>query len=290
MPELPSMAYERARSVPEALILLEEGGEDARPISGGQSLVPMMNLGLANPAFLVDVSAVPELRAIEVEDEHLLIGAAVTHHELSTHPLVRRHAPLLVMAAEHIGSRRIRNRGTIGGSVAHGDAAAELPVCCHALDAEVLVLSRGAERWCAATDFSLGYYQTDLAVGELVAAVRVPMRPHHGWGFHEYARRSGDFALASAAAGARIADGRIEEIAVAVTGAADRPLRLTDLEERLRGRSPDEVDEVVAGLAGDLEIGDDPYCSGADRARLVEAMVVRAVRDACVPTGGDNDE
>ncbi|MDQ6523136.1 xanthine dehydrogenase family protein subunit M [Nocardioides sp. LHD-245] len=278
---LTTMAYERARSVPEALVLLAEGGEDARPISGGQSLVPMMNLGLAAPAFLVDVSAVPGLRTITVEGEHLVIGAAVTHAELTSDPLVAEHAPLLAHAARHIGSQRIRNRGTIGGSVAHGDAAAELPVSCHALEADYRIESATGAELRAAGPFSQGYYQTDLAPGELVTAIRVPLRPGHGWGFQEYSRRAGDFALASAAVGVRLEGERIGEVAIAVTGAADRPIRLGELERSLTGQGVASAVRSVAGLAAELTVADDPYCAGADRGRLIEVMVERAVRDAC---------
>ncbi|TXK35156.1 xanthine dehydrogenase family protein subunit M [Nonomuraea sp. C10] len=278
---LTTMAYERARSVPEALTLLAEGGEDTRPISGGQSLVPMMNLGLAAPAFLVDVSGIPALRTIGVDGGHLVVGAAVTHAELTTDPLVAEHAPLLAMAAAHIGSRRIRNRGTIGGSVSHGDAAAELPVSCHVLEADYRVESLGRQEWRPAREFSLGYYQTDLRSGELVTAVRIPLRPRHGWGFHEYSRRAGDFALASAAAGVALDGDRIRSAAVAVTGAADRPLRLEAVERRLTGVTAAEAERVMSGLAAALDVADDPYTKGADRARLIEAMAVRAVRDAC---------
>lgn len=278
---LTTMAYERARTVPEALTLLAEGGEDTRPISGGQSLVPMMNLGLAAPAFLVDVSGIPALRTIGVEGGHLVIGAAVTHAELTTDPLVAEHAPLLARAAAHIGSQRVRNRGTIGGSVAHGDAAAELPVSCHVLEAEYRVESLRRQEWRPARAFSQGHYQTDLNQGELVTAVRVPLRPRHGWGFHEYCRRTGDFALASAAAGVALDGDRIRSAAVAVTGAADRPLRLEEVERRLTGAAVAEAEQIMSGLAGELDVADDPYAKGADRARLIEAMAVRAVRDAC---------
>ncbi|WP_148573562.1 FAD binding domain-containing protein [Nocardioides caldifontis] len=278
---LTTMAYERARTLPEALVLLGEGGEDARPISGGQSLVPMMNLGLSAPAFLVDVSGIPTLRTVAVEGEHLLIGAAVTHAELLTDPLVAEHAPLLVKAAAHVGSVRIRNRGTIGGSVAHGDPAAELPLGCHVLEADYRVEKVSGGEWRPARRFSLGYYQTDLAPGELVTAVRVALRPRHGWGFQEYSRRAGDFALASAAAGVLLDGERISTVALAVTGAGDRPTRLLEVEQRLSGVHVEDAEQALGGLAGELEVADDAYCRGTDRARLIEAMAVRAVRDAC---------
>ncbi len=284
---LTTMAYERARSLTEALVLLAEGGEDARPISGGQSLVPMMNLGLAAPAFLVDVSAIPGLRSVGVEGDHLVIGAAVTHAELTSDAVVAEHAPLLARAAGHIGSQRIRNRGTIGGSVAHGDAAAELPVSCHVLEADYQVESRAGAQWRPARAFSLGYYQTDLAPGELITAIRVPLRPGHGWGFQEYSRRAGDFALASAAAGVALDGGRISSVAIGVTGAADRPLRLDTVEQRLIGLSVEEGVRSITGLLGELDVADDPYCRGSERARLIEAMAVRAVREACAEARGD---
>ena len=273
-------AYERARSVQEALMLLDEGGEEARAISGGQSLVPLMNLGLASPRFLVDVTAVPELRQVRIADGFLVIGAAVTHHELTVEPLVITHAPLLALAARHIGSQRIRNRGTIGGSIAHGDPAAELPLCCAALGAEHRIQRLGGDEWRSALTFSLGHYQTNITTGELVTAIRIPLRPDFGWGFHEYCRRAGDFALASAAAGVSAREGRVESLFIAVTGATDRPLRLESVERRLAGAPVDEVEGRLAGIAADLAPPDDPYSAGVDRARLIEALVTRAVRDA----------
>lgn len=284
---LTTMAYERARSVPEALTLLAEAGEDARPISGGQSLVPMMNLGLAAPAFLVDVSAIPALRTIDVAGKYLIIGAAVTHDELTTNRLIAEHTPLLAMAAEHIGSQRIRNRGTIGGSISHGDAAAELPVTCHVLDAEYRIESVGRQEWRAAQAFSQGYYQTDLAPGEVLTAVRIQLRPRIGWGFREYSRRAGDFSLASVAAGIAVNDSKIEWAALAVTGAADGPLRLAAIEKRLTGSSVDGVAQVLTGLADGLDAPDDPYSKGAYRARLIEALAVRALNDACAEVRED---
>lgn len=275
-----SMAYERARSVHEALTLLYEAGEEGRPLSGGQSLVPLMNLGMAAPGFLVDVTSIPELHDIRVENDYLYIGAAVTHHQLTVEPLIAAHAPLLARGASHIGSRRIRNRGTIGGSVVHGDPAAELPLCCTVLDAEYRVQSIDDDQWRPARTFSRGYYQTDVRTGELVTCVRIPLRPGFGWGFHEYSRRSGDFALASAAAGVSVRDNRIEQVVIAVTGAADRPLRLESVEKDLAGAALAQTDDRMAGLAAGLQPPDDPFSTGADRARLIEALATRAVRDA----------
>lgn len=283
---LTTMAYERARNVPEALILLAEGGEETRPISGGQSLVPMMNLGLAAPGFLVDVSRIASMRGCRVEDGYLVVGAAVTHTEVITDPLVAENAPLLVAAASHIGSRRVRNRGTIGGSLSHGDPAAELPAACLALGAAYRIEGPGGVEWRPAGTFSRGYYQTDLGAGELMTAGRVPLHESRGWGFHEYSRRAGDFALASAAASIGFEDGRIANAAIAVTGATDRPLRLEAVEQRLLGATATEVETALSGLAGTLEIGDDPYCKGSDRAGLIEVMAERAVRDACATAGG----
>lgn len=282
--DLPMLAYERARSIPEALTLLAEGGEDARPLGGGMSLVPMMNLGLAAPALLVDVTAIPAMRQVDSDSEHVTIGAALTHHELTIDPVVVEQVPLLALAAAHIGSRRIRNRGTIGGSVAHGDAAAELPLCCHVLDADYMVQSRESQQWRDAQSFSQGYYQTDLRPGELVTAIRVPRRRGWGWGFREYSRRAGDFALAAAAVGVSIHAGVIDDIAIGVSGAADRATRLSALEQRLRGAQESRVRPLLEGLRQEFDVPDDPYCSGEARGRFLEAMVVRAVADACEDT------
>lgn len=278
---LEPVVYDRARSISEALMLLREGGEDARVLAGGQSLVPMMNLGLAAPSMLVDISRVAELKTVAVEGEYLVIGSALTQTDMMHDELVREHAPLLPKAALNIGSVRIRNRGTLGGSIAHGDSAAELPLSAHVLEAEYRVDNPEGHEWRRAADFSQGHYQTDLAPGELLTQIRIPLRPGWGWGFSEYARRVGDFALAAGAAGVSLSGDRIERAHIAATGCTEVPLRLTAVEKALQGARVDDVRGAVTGFAADLDVSDAPYVSAFERRRITESVVLRAITRAC---------
>ncbi|HEY6004880.1 MAG TPA: FAD binding domain-containing protein, partial [Anaeromyxobacter sp.] len=196
--------YLRASSLGEALELLATRAGDARPIAGGQSLVPVMNLRLARPEALVDIGRLDALRGIAVEKGALRLGALTLHRELVESPVVAEHAPLLSRAAPYIGHEAIRNRGTLGGSLAHADPAAELPACVLALDGRIVAASRRGRRTLAAEQFFLGPYTTALEPDELVVAVEIPLAPPgRRVAFHELARRIGDYAMAGGAALAR---------------------------------------------------------------------------------------
>ncbi|MGH7400469.1 MAG: FAD binding domain-containing protein, partial [Candidatus Rokuibacteriota bacterium] len=192
--------YARAGSLAEATALLAAGPDDTKLLAGGQSLVPLLNMRLVRPAVLVDLNGLRELEGIApTPDGGLRIGALARHAELMTSSGVRERAPLLAEAARHVGHAAIRNQGTLGGSVAHADPAAELPAALVALDARLNVTGRGGTRVIAAADFFRGLLATALAPDEILTAVDVPAQPP-GWGFAEIARRPGDFALAGVAA------------------------------------------------------------------------------------------
>lgn len=286
----------RAHSVAEAVDLLDRLGADgseARVIAGGQSLVPMMNFRLARPDHLVDLGPVAELTAIERTDhdgvDQLVIGAMVTQAEALASPLVAEHAPMLAAALAHIGHGHIRNRGTVGGSIAHADPAAELPAALVALDAELEIAAGGGHRrWVAAGDFFQGWFSTALGAGELLTAVRLPSWAPSGtgsarWGFEELARRQGDFAMALAAT-VVVHDGDVVSSArVVVGGVAPIPLRCRAAEAALVGRSPSAADwtDVAAATAAaaraEVDPSSDVHADAEYRRELVEVLVARAL-------------
>ncbi len=277
--------YVRPTTVEEAVAALAAAGGEAKPLAGGQSLVALMNLRLARPAVVVDLGRVAGLSTIETAGDELTIGAMVRHRRLVEDPLVRRHAPLLAEAARHIGHGAIRNRGTIGGSLAHADPAAELPVVCSALDAEVTVAGpNGARRRVPVTQLFTGPLSTALAEDELLVAVHV--HRDHGardWGFAEIARRHGDFALVLAAATVTVdGDGRCFQAAIAVGGVAPTPLRLGEAARVLIGtRLDDEAIEAAAeATAAQIRPGDDLHASAAYRRAMAAELVRRALRHA----------
>jgi aerobic carbon-monoxide dehydrogenase medium subunit len=303
--------YERADDVPAACAALRRHGEGARVLAGGQSLLPMINVGLAAPEVLVDISRVAEAREINASDGYLSIGALVTHRELIASEVARAAQPLLGAAAAHIGSARIRNRGTLGGSLAHSDPAAELPVVMTALGASYELTDGRAEREVRAEEFAITVFTTELEPDELLVAARVPvLGPGWGWSFREVSRRRGDFALVSAAALVRSAGegggvgegggaGVIVEARLALGGVADRPVRLAAVEAALTGATRDEIAARVGGgvwggrppegSTGPIE-GISPVtdtgASAEYRRHLARVLAVQALEEACARSEG----
>ncbi|HSL48270.1 MAG TPA: FAD binding domain-containing protein [Candidatus Deferrimicrobiaceae bacterium] len=272
--------YHRPASLAETFDLLDRYGDDGRILAGGQSLVPALNLRLATPRAIIDINRVPDLGAIRVTDRGLAVGALVRQEALERSPLVRAHAPLIAAALPHVGHSAIRARGTIGGSLALADPAAELPACAVALGATIRAGRRGGSREIAADDFFRGIYTTALAPGELVTEILVP-RPAAGWrwGFEELARRHGDFALAGLAAGARIDAGVVAEARLVFLGVGTRPVRARRAEAALAGRRADAETLAGAGRAldGDLDPPGDVHGSPALRRHLARVLLARVV-------------
>jgi aerobic carbon-monoxide dehydrogenase medium subunit len=273
-------AYHRPASLDEALALLERYGADGRVLAGGQSLVPALNMRLAAPAALIDINRLPGLDGISLEREGLVIGALARHEAVEASSLVARHTPLISQAMPHVGHRAIRTRGTVGGSVALADPAAELPACLLALDATIRVAGRGTQREIYAVNFFRGIYTTDLAQGEIVTAVVVPPI-RLGWRsrFDELARRHGDYALVGLAAHCRIEGGVIKEARLAFCGVGPTPVRALHAELVLGGRRPsaDVLAEVGRALDADLDPPGDVHGSPALRRHLARVLLARAV-------------
>jgi CO/xanthine dehydrogenase FAD-binding subunit len=271
--------YERASSLEEACELLRQHGDGAKVLAGGQSLLPMLNTGLLDCDLLVDISRIG-LDGVAERDGFLEIGALVTHARLAAHPEVRRAQPLVAEAASHIGNLRVRNRGTIGGSLAHADPAAELPLVMTALGAKVIA-SNGAEmREIAAEELAVSFLSTQLADDEVVAAVRVPVLGEGwGWGFVELARRLGDFAVAAVAVALRTSDGAVLEARVAAGAVSETPVRLGGVEASLSGATFDELRDRCRRI-DEVEPPNDSNGSASYRRKVLGVLVRRAVEEA----------
>lgn len=272
--------YERAGDLASACAALRRHGEGAKVIAGGQSLLPMINVGLAAPEVVVDISRVGEAREITVSDGYLTIGALVTHAVLIASEVARTSQPLLGAAAAHIGSSRIRNRGTLGGSLAHSDPAAELPVVMTALGGSYEITDGRADREVRAEEFPVTVFTTELEPDELVVAARVPvLGPGWGWSFREVSRRRGDFAVVSAAALVRSAGGVIVEARLALGGVADRPVRLAAVEAALTGATGDEIASRVGPIEG-ISPFTDTSATAEYRKHLARVLSVQALEEA----------
>lgn len=272
--------YVRARSLDDALAALDG---DSKILAGGQSLVPMLNMRLARPSRVVDINAVAELAGVRARpDGGVDVGALTRHTDLLAAPLARERTPLLITAAAHVGHRAIRNRGTVGGSLAHADPAAELPAALLALDASVVVAGRGGRRRIALHDFFVGALMTALTADEILVHVEVPDARDAGWGFAEVARRPGDFAIAGVAAVVRAAGGRCHEARLVAFGAHDRPVRLRAAEAAITGAALSAAlgVQAAAQTAPDCQPPDDIHGSADYRLHLVRVLAEQAVRDA----------
>ena len=261
--------YLRARSAEEAVALLAEHGADAKLLAGGHSLLPMMKLRLARPAVLVDVGRLAELDYVRVDGAELAVGAATRHAVLAASAEARADVPLLAHAAGLVGDPQVRHRGTLGGSLAHADPAADLPAAALALGARLVLLGPGGRREVAADDFFAGYFETALGADELLVEVRLPRRRGEPWGYQKFTRRANDWAIVGVAATA----GRI-----ALAGMGPRPLRAAAAERAW-------ADGAGAGAAGALaaegtDPGEDMHADPDYRRHLARVLTARALRAA----------
>lgn len=276
--------YDDPQTEDEALDLLARHGDDCKVIAGGQSLVPLMNFRLARPARLIDINRIDSLSYIRFEEGRLVIGAMARHTHLEHAEEVAQGWPLLTEAVGWVGHAQIRNRGTIGGSVAHADPAAELPAAFAALDAKFQLRSKRGSRTVSWDDFFVSEFTTALAPDELVTAVEVPtLDPGTGTAFVEYARRHGDFALGGAAAIVKLGrDGRCERATIALLSAGPAPVRAKAAEQQLRGAKLDDSSIRVASAEAvrGLRPTSDLHGSTEYRIGLLRTMTERALTKA----------
>ena len=275
--------YHAAETADVAVAVLAEHGDEAKVLAGGQSLVPMLALRLARPEHLVDVNRVAELAAVRREDGVLVVGATTRHVTLERDDEIGAAVPLLRRTAPFIGHVQIRNRGTLGGSLAHADPAAELPAVALVLDAEIEVSGPRGVRRIPARDFFQGVFTTALEPDELLVAVRFPVwDPAAGFAVEEVARRHGDFSLVGAIAAVQARDGRIERAALALTGMGPVPIRAAAVEQALRGAAVADLDLADAGAqaVAPLDPPADVHAGAAYRRRVGAAVVTRALTHA----------
>ncbi|WP_327099092.1 xanthine dehydrogenase family protein subunit M [Nocardia vinacea] len=284
--------YHAPATAQEAVELLAELGDGAKAIAGGQSLMPMLILRLAVFDHLVDLRRLEGLRGIDSRDDSVWIGAGTTHSAVGKSPEVRGSVPLLSRATPLIGHFQIRNRGTIGGSIAHADAAAEYPAVALTLDAELEVLSPRGRRTIAVAEFFTGMWSTELAEDELLTGIVFPVRQGRcGFAIEEFARRSGDFAIAGATVAVRLdADSRIDRCAIGLFGLGPTAVRASTAEVELIGRATSEVDPRDVGhtaVSGLTSVPSDLHGSADYRRRVGAAMVARAWRRAVQEASDD---
>jgi carbon-monoxide dehydrogenase medium subunit len=273
--------YFAPRSVDEALALLREHGDEAKVLAGGQSLIPILALRLAHPAVLVDIGGIDELRGISANGV-LTIGAGVTQRQAERSTTVTTACPLLAETLPSIAHPQIRNRGTVGGSVAHADPAAELPAVMRALDAVMTIRGAAGTRTVAAVDFFRSYLETAIGVDELLIDVRIPIVADRGTGvaFQEISRRHGDFALAGAATRVELdADGCVRDARIAFCGVASTPASADALTAALAGRTLDGPAIAEAGrlAAADIDPPSDVHASGAYRKHIAGVLASRTL-------------
>jgi carbon-monoxide dehydrogenase medium subunit len=279
-------SYERAESVEHALALLAEHGDRACVLAGGQSLVPMMNMRELRPALVVDITRIGGLDAIDGENGELRVGALVTQFALERHEGLD---PALAECLPYTGHYVTRHRGTVGGSIAHGEPRAELPLLLLTLGGKVSARSLRGTRDVPGEELYLGAYRTSLAADELLVHTSWPVAaPGEGRAFAELAQRHGDYTLACAACALRVADGRILAARVGVGATADRPLLVPEAARALEGATVGEAAARAAGAATTVAIEgyDDLHASAAYRRRLAGVLVARAARRAMERAGG----
>jgi aerobic carbon-monoxide dehydrogenase medium subunit len=274
-----AFSYARATSVGNALELLVAHGDKAKVLSGGQSLMPAMNLRLVSPELIVDIGEISELRGIAVSGGVLTIGALTRHVDLANSSEIAAHVPLLTEAIAHVAHPAIRNRGTLGGSLAHADPASELPACMVALNATIVVRGQAGERRIAAGDFFKGIYETDLSTQELLVAVELPVaQKNAAHFFHEFARRHGDYAIAGLATQAIVEGDSFGDLRLVFFAVGDRPVLAGAATKLVKTAvTPSVLAEASAALSEELDPQDDQQASSNMRRHLAKVLLARCV-------------
>ena len=269
-------AYAKAKSLDHAIELLARPDGEARLLAGGQSLIATLNMRLSAPKLLIDLNGVDGLAGIAVTNGMVEIGALTRHVEAERSAEIAQHAPLIALAMPHIGHAAIRNRGTLGGSIAFADPAAELPACLVALGGEVEIAGPKGKRTVKAGDFFKGLFETALGPGDVLTAIRVPAAtPETRVGFAEFARRHGDYAMVGLAATAQ-ADGKgLGDVRLAYFGVGNVPLRARKAETKL---TEGNIDDAVQALASDLDPSGDVQATGATKKHLAGVLLRRVAK------------
>ena len=266
--------YRRATTVDEAVSLLADNGEDAKLLAGGHSLLPLMKLRLAAPALLVDIGRLQDLSYVRENGDTIAIGALTRHRDLEIDEVLGAHAPLLAHIAGQVGDPQVRHRGTIGGSIAHGDPASDLPAACLAMGATFTAVGPNGERQVAASDFFLGFLETALEPDEVLTEIRVPKATGQGWSFQKFNRRAQDWAIVGVAAVAGPQPG------IGLVNMGSVPLRAAAAESALAGGA--SAAEAASHAADGLDPPSDLNASPEYRRHLAQVLVRRALEEAGV--------
>ncbi len=274
-----SFDYEVAESVNHALELLRTK-EDPKLIAGGHSLLPLMKLRLARPGTLIDIGRLRDLSGVRDAGDHLAIGGLTRHHDLNTDALARQHCPLIAYAAGLVGDPQVRHRGTIGGSLAHGDPASDLPTICLVLDAVIVARGPNGERTIDASAFFNGFFDTALADDEIITEVRVPKTGAAGWSYIKFRQRALDWATVGVAAVVGSSNGSIQGAKVAFTNMGQTPLRAAAVEAALAGAPRDGVKAAAEKADEGTDPPSDTWATGDFRRHLARVLTGRAVEEA----------
>ncbi len=283
-----SFDYLTPTTLGEAVEALVSHGENARVIAGGHSLLPMMKLRLARPGVLVDLSKIPDLSGIQQENGQITIGALTTHYEIESSDLLKDKCPLLPQTARVIGDAQVRNRGTIGGSLAHADPAADIPASILALGGELRVRGPDSDRWIQAEDFFLGLMTTALKPDEILTKIRIPVLSDRvGTSYQKVAQKASGFAIVGVAVHLGMDGGLCAEIGVGVTGLGSKPYRARGVEEGLRNRrlEPSVIEAASSQVAQDVDPLEDIHASAEFRAHLARLYTARAIAEAAKMAG-----
>ena len=273
--------YEVAESVDHAIDLLGQHGDEAKLLAGGHSLLPIMKLRLAAPALLVDLGHLEDLKYVRDEGDHIAIGAMTRHSDVETDPILQEHCGLLSYTASLVGDPQVRHRGTIGGSISHGDAASDLPSALLALEGTFVVKGSGGERTVAAGDFFQDYLQTDLAPDEVLTEIRVPkLGQNVGWSYKKFNRRAQDWAVVGVAAVVEKSNGTISSARIGLTNMGSTPLRATAAEGALSGADASSVAEATSNADEGTSPASDIAASAEYRRHLARVLSRRAVEEA----------
>jgi carbon-monoxide dehydrogenase medium subunit len=272
--------YEVAESVDHAIELLGQHGDEAKLLAGGHSLLPIMKLRLAAPTVLIDLGRIGDLNYVRADGDHLAIGAMTRHCDAERDPTLQEHCGLVSYTASLVGDPSVRHRGTIGGSISHGDAASDLPSALLALDATFVVRGPNGERTVAAGDFFQDYLQTTLAPDEVLTEIRVPKLNGAGWSYKKFNRRAQDWAVVGAAAVVERSNGSIGSARIALTNMGSTPLRATAAESALSGADPSSVAEATSSADEGTSPSSDIAASAEYRRHLARVLSRRAVEEA----------
>lgn len=275
--------YIRAESVDDAITLMVRHGMDAKLLAGGHSLIPAMKLRLNAPGVLIDIRKIQELRYIKKDGNNLIIGAGATHHDVATSELAHQTYSMLPEAADLIGDQQVRNMGTIGGSLAHADPAADWPGVMIAAGASIHLKGPDGERSVPAEDFFTGFYMTELQENELLTAISIPLPPEETRSaYQKFMQPASRFAIVGAAAAVTVKGGKIERVKVGINGLADAAFAADNIEKALLGREPTEanIDAAVEGTGADAMVMADHFASEEYRLHLAKIYAKRALMAA----------